>query len=158
MIPNPYFIDLDVQAIWDAFEQAECDEYQVDPRRASLAAALREASQHIADISIPEEERQSSDPYVAENVIEGAARSAAYLKAIADKLHPSPVPTYKGKMAISLTKEELIEALAEQAAVIKRLSRVVNKALNPPTKPLPGSGLSPFPPEHDNWDPVKPGN
>ena len=144
MSPEPYY-NFDAQAIWDAFEQV-------------AAASLREASKQIASISISEEERQSSDPYVVENVIEGAARFAAHLKAIADKLHPRPVPTYKGKMAISLTKEELMEALAEQAAVIRRLSREVDKALNPPTKPLPGSGLSPFPPEHDNWDPVKPGN
>jgi len=149
---EPYF-DLEVHAIWDAFAQADCDEYQVDPRRAGLAAALREASKHITNFTAT---GRSFD--FVNGMREGTDRVAAYLTTAADRLHPRPVPTYKGKPAIGLTKEELIEALAEQAAVIRRLSREVDKALNPPTKPLPGSGLSPFPPEHDDWDAIKPDN
>ena len=148
-----HFIELEVQAIWDAFELAECDEFQVDPRRAGLADALRQASKHITNFTFT----GGSFDFV-NGMREGADRVATYLTTAADRLHPRPVPTYKGKPASSLTKEELIEAMAEQAAVIRRLSREANKALNPPTKPLPGSGLNSFPPEHDDWGAIRPGD
>ena len=32
------------QAVWDAYEKADCDPYLVDPRRAGLAAALLAAA------------------------------------------------------------------------------------------------------------------
>lgn len=153
MSPHLHFIELEVQAIWDAFEDAECDEFQVDPRRAGLAAALRKASKYITNLTVT-----GSSFDFANGMREGTDRAATYLTTAADRLHPRPVPTYKGKPTISLTKEELIEAMAEQAAVIRQLSRAVDKALNPPTKPLPGSGLNPFPPEHDDWGAIKPGN
>ena len=35
------------QAVWDAYEKAECDPYLVDPRRAELAAALRAAADQV---------------------------------------------------------------------------------------------------------------
>jgi hypothetical protein len=28
------------QAVWDAYELVDCDEFRIDPRRAGLAAAL----------------------------------------------------------------------------------------------------------------------
>lgn len=152
MSPEPYF-NLDAQAIWDAFELAECDEFQVDPRRAGLAAALREASKQITNFTFT----GTSFIFVI-GMTEGADRVATCLTTTADRLHPRPVPTYKGKPASSLTKEELIEAMAEQAAVIRRMSREADKALDPPTKPLPDSDLSPFPPEHDDWGAIEPGD
>jgi hypothetical protein len=35
-------------AIWTAFEMAECNPYLVDPRKASLAAAMRELEDTLA--------------------------------------------------------------------------------------------------------------
>lgn len=35
------------QAVWNAYQQAECDPYVVDPRRAELAAALRAAADQV---------------------------------------------------------------------------------------------------------------
>ena len=34
------------QAVWDAYEAADCDPYETDPRRASLSDALRAAVTH----------------------------------------------------------------------------------------------------------------
>ena len=35
------------QAVWNAYEKAECDPYLVDPRRIELAAALRVAVDQV---------------------------------------------------------------------------------------------------------------
>ena len=35
------------RAIWTAFKMANCDPYLVDPRKASLAAALRAAADQV---------------------------------------------------------------------------------------------------------------
>ena len=35
------------QAVWTAYEQAECDPYLIDPRRAELAAALCAAADQV---------------------------------------------------------------------------------------------------------------
>ena len=35
------------QAIWDAYETADCDPYEIDPRQAGLAAALRAAADQV---------------------------------------------------------------------------------------------------------------
>jgi len=49
------------QVIWDAYEQADCDPYKVDPRRAGLAAAFRTLEDQLAqdrpDVMPPELER-----------------------------------------------------------------------------------------------------
>jgi len=39
------------QAVWHAYETADCDHFEIDPRQASLAAALRAA----ADQVVPDE-------------------------------------------------------------------------------------------------------
>lgn len=39
------------QALWDAFQRVECDEYYIDPRQAGLAAAL----EALADQVVPEQ-------------------------------------------------------------------------------------------------------
>lgn len=35
------------QAIWEAYERADCDPYQIDPRQAGLAAALRALADQV---------------------------------------------------------------------------------------------------------------
>ena len=35
------------QVVWHAYETADCDPYEIDPRRAGLAAALRAATDQI---------------------------------------------------------------------------------------------------------------
>lgn len=47
------------QAVWSAFEHADCDPYVVGPRKASLAAALRAA----ADQVVPNNPRPSADSH-----------------------------------------------------------------------------------------------
>ena len=47
------------QAVWNAYEKAECDPYLVDPRRAELAAALRAA----ADQVVPEHANPVGDEH-----------------------------------------------------------------------------------------------
>lgn len=40
------------QAVWDAYEKAECDPYVIDPRRAELAAALRAAADQVVPMAL----------------------------------------------------------------------------------------------------------
>ena len=42
------------QAIWDAYETADCDPYEIDPRQAGLAAALRVAADQVVEEPIEE--------------------------------------------------------------------------------------------------------
>jgi hypothetical protein len=37
------------QAVWTAYETADCDPYFVDPQKAGLAAALRAAADQLVD-------------------------------------------------------------------------------------------------------------
>jgi hypothetical protein len=37
------------QVVWRAYETADCDPYEIDPRRAGLAAALRAAADQVAE-------------------------------------------------------------------------------------------------------------
>lgn len=37
------------QAVWTAYETADCDPYLVDPRKAGIAAALRAAADTLLD-------------------------------------------------------------------------------------------------------------
>ena len=37
------------QAVWDAYERVDCDPYEIDPRKAGLAAAL----EAVADQVVP---------------------------------------------------------------------------------------------------------
>ena len=39
------------RAIWTAFKMANCDPYLVDPRKASLAAALQAAADQVVPFS-----------------------------------------------------------------------------------------------------------
>jgi hypothetical protein len=38
------------QAIWDAYELVDCDEFKIDPRQAGLAAALQAAADQIENL------------------------------------------------------------------------------------------------------------
>jgi len=38
------------QVVWHAYETADCDPYEIDPRRAGLAAALRAAADQVAPV------------------------------------------------------------------------------------------------------------
>lgn len=40
------------QAVWDAYEKAECDPYVIDPRRAELAAALRAVADQVVPMAL----------------------------------------------------------------------------------------------------------
>ena len=35
------------QAVWDAYELVDCDEFAIDPRRAGLAAALQAVADQV---------------------------------------------------------------------------------------------------------------
>ena len=48
--PGPEPLSPAAQAVWTAYETADCDPYLVDPRKAGIAAAIRE----LADQVVPE--------------------------------------------------------------------------------------------------------
>jgi hypothetical protein len=70
------------RAIWTAFKTANCDPYLVDPRKASLAAALQAAADQAADLQVPwsytGESYQTYD--------KGLHAAAEHLRAIATEL------------------------------------------------------------------------
>jgi hypothetical protein len=45
------------QAVWHAYETADCDPYLIDPRQAGVAAALRAAVDQV----VPKDKYPSSD-------------------------------------------------------------------------------------------------
>ena len=48
--PGPEPLSPAAEAVWTAYETADCDPYLVDPRKAGIAAAIRE----LADQVVPE--------------------------------------------------------------------------------------------------------
>ena len=45
--PTKMVVSSAAQAVWHAYETADCDPYEIDPRRAGLAAALRAAADQV---------------------------------------------------------------------------------------------------------------
>ena len=68
------------QAVWTAYETADCDPYLVDPRKAALAAALRAAALHLNNTS----------PWPGHIESTGVNWSSNELFAIADELEAQP--------------------------------------------------------------------
>ena len=52
------------QAIWEAYERADCDLYRIDPRRAGLAAALRAAAGILREAYANEEPMDPADDWL----------------------------------------------------------------------------------------------
>jgi hypothetical protein len=70
------------QAVWHAYETADCDPYLIDPRQAGVAAALRAAADQV-EIPAP------SNDWV-EGFVEGVLAFQRGLLAIAAELDNSP--------------------------------------------------------------------
>ena len=45
--PGPAPLSPAAQAVWTAYETADCDPYLVDPRKAGIAAAIRELAEQL---------------------------------------------------------------------------------------------------------------
>jgi hypothetical protein len=74
------------QAVWKAFEMAECDPYLVDPRQAGLAAALRAAVDQV----VPEEPAYMRDAGMGPDAYDRSEQIRHEFLAIANELYPQP--------------------------------------------------------------------
>jgi hypothetical protein len=81
---NPTPLSPAAQAVWSAYERAECDPYLVDPRRAELAAALRAA----ADQVVPKTPPPKFAAHYEEGIWDGKDDARDELLAIAAELDP----------------------------------------------------------------------
>ncbi len=70
------------QAVWDAYEKAECDPYVIDPRRAELAAALRAAAKQAENVHPVRPSTEWGEGWVegVQDVVAGFRRIAAELE------------------------------------------------------------------------------
>jgi hypothetical protein len=74
------------QAVWHAYETADCDPYEIDPRRASLAAALRAAADQVEPT---EKDRKEQSDITGQVFFNGMQYAVMEIRALAAELDPT---------------------------------------------------------------------